>query len=205
MTQTDLQRVRSDLAAMKKAAGVGLPFGGADVWLGIAWAVGGLPLMAWTAVAPVEREMFVVLLGVPAAVVLVLSAWVARKYHRDRGKAPLRWQEHRFQWITAGVGVVLFGSFMIWGLARGLSPETLTTTGVFSAGLAMLIPSIVDRARMFYLGWAVSTMLFAVLAPLFGYRYLGVCVGAWLLLSGLTSALIMAWQLRTGAKEHAAD
>ncbi len=83
MTQTDLQRVRSDLATRKRAAGVGLPRGGADDWLSIAWAVAGLPLMVWTAVAPVEREMFGVLLGVPALVVLALSAWVARKYHSD--------------------------------------------------------------------------------------------------------------------------
>ncbi len=205
ITQTDLQRVRSDLATMKKAAGVGLPIGGADIWLSIAWAVAGLPLMARTAVAPVEREMFGVLLGVPALVVLALSAWVARKYHRDKGKAPIRWEEHRFQWITAGVGVVLLGGFVIWGLARGLSPQTLTTTAVFTAGLAMLILPIVDHTRMFYLGWAVSTMLFAVVAPQFGYRYLGVCMGGWLLLSGLTAALIMGWQLRTGATEHAAD
>ena len=205
MTQGDLDRVRNDLATMKKAAGAGLPFGRADVRLSLAWAAAGVPLAAWVAYTPVERITFGLLLGVPVVAVLALSAFVAKRCYRSRGKGPVRWREHRFQWIAAGVLAPLFGAFLLWGLVRGLSPEALTITAVFMAGLGMLIVPIVDRTRLFYLGWAASTMFFAIAAPLFGLRYLGVGMGGWLIFSGLSAAGIMAWQLRTGADEHATD
>ncbi len=73
------------------------------------------------------------------------------------------------------------------------------------AGLGMLILPILDRTRLFYLGWAVSTMLLAFTAPLLGQRYLGVLVGGWLILSGLSAAGIMGWQLHRNADEHGTD
>ena len=47
MSQTEMNRVRDDLATMKRAAGVGLPIGRSDVCLSLAWAVAGVPLAAW--------------------------------------------------------------------------------------------------------------------------------------------------------------
>ncbi len=81
----------------------------------------------------------------------------------------------------------------------------MTVTALFMAGLGMLILPILDTTRLFYLGWAVSTMLFAVAAPLLGQRYLGVLVGSWLILSGLSAAGIMGWQIHRSVDEHAAD
>lgn len=205
MSQTELDRVRSDLATMKQATGVGLPFGRADIGLSLAWAAAGIPLAAWAAYAPVEQMTFGLLLSIPVAGVLTLSALVAKKYHRHRGKDAVRWREHRFQWIAAGVLTPVFGGFLIWGIVRGLSPEAMTITAVFLAGLGMLVIPIVDRARLFYVGWAVSTMLFAATAPQFGHRYLGVCIGGWLMISGLSAAGIMGWQLRRNVHEHATD
>lgn len=205
MSQAELDRVRNDLATMKQAAGVGLPLGPADIFLSIAWAVAGVPLAAWVAYRPAAPMTFGLLLCIPSVCVLILSAIVAGKYHRERGKEPVRWREHRSQWIAAAVLTPLFGAFITWGLIRGLGPETLTVTAMFMAGLGMVILPIVDRTRLFYVGWAVSTMLFAVTAPFLGKRYLGVGVGGWLIVSGLSAAGIMAWQLRRRAGKHVTD
>ncbi len=202
MNHTEINRVRDDLAMLKQAAGVGLPIGRSDVCLSLAWAVAGVPLAAWAAFATPEPMAFGLLLIIPSMGVLALSAVVAKKYHRHRGKAPAPWREHRFQWIMAGVLTPVFGVFVVWSIVRGLSPEALTVTALFMAGLGMLILPILDRTRLFYLGWAVFTMLFAIAAPLLEQRYLGVLVGGWLILSGLSAAGIMGWQIHRIADEH---
>ncbi len=205
MNQTDIDRVRDDLATMRQATGLGLPIGRSDVYLSLAWAVAGVPLAAWAAISPVGQAAFSVLLVVPGAAVLALSAIVAGKCRRERAGSPLRWREHRSQWIAAGILTPLFGVFLVWSIAKGLSPETMTVTALFMAGLGMLIVPMIDRTRLFYLGWAASTMLFAITAPALGHRYLGVGVGGWLIVSGLLAAGIMSWQLRGSATTHAAD
>ncbi len=205
MNHTEIDRVRDDLAMMKQAAGVGLPIGRPDVCLSLAWAAAGVPLAAWAAFTPPEQTTFGLLLVIPCMIVLALSAFVAKKYHRDRGKAPAPWREHRFQWIAAGVLTPVFGGFVAWGIVRGLSPEALTVTALFMAGLGMLILPILDRTRLFYLGWAISTMLFAVTAPLLGQPFLGVVVGGWLILSGISAAGIMGWQIHRSVDEHDTD
>ncbi len=205
MRHIELNRVRDDLATMKRAAGVGSPIGRCDLWLSLAWAVAGVPLAAWAAFTPLEQRTFGLLLVVPCVGVLVLSAFVAKKHHLDRGRAPAPWREHRFQWIAAGVLTPLFGGFLVWGIMSGLSPQTLTVTAVFMAGLGMLVLPILDRTRLFYVGWAVFTMLFAFIAPVLGQRYLGVAVGGWLVLSGVSAAAIMGWQIHRSAGEHATD
>ncbi len=205
MNPTEIDRVRDDLATMKRAAGVGLPIGRSDVGLSLAWAVAGVPLAAWAAFTPPEQTTFALLLVVPCMGVLALSAFVAKRYHRHRGKAAAPWREHRFQWIAAGVMTPVFGGFVAWSIIRGLSPEAMTVTALFMAGLGMLVLPILDRTRLFYLGWAISTMLFAFAAPLLGQRYLGMLVGGWLILSGLSAAGIMRWQIHRSGNEHAAD
>ena len=164
-----------------------------------------MPLAAWAAFTPPEQTTFGLLLVIPCMGVLALSAFVAKKYHRQRGDAPAPWREHRFQWIAAGVLTPVFGGFVAWGIVTGLSPQALTVTALFMAGLGMLILPILDRTRLFYLGWAVFTMLFAVAVPLLGQRYLGVLEGGWLIFSGLSAAVIMRWQIHRSAGEHAAD
>ena len=99
MDQVELTRVRQDLATMRQAVGVGLPFGREDVWLSLAWAAAGMPLAAWTAWTAVEQWQFGMLLVIPAALVLVLSGAVAKKYHRRRARASIRWRQYRHQWL----------------------------------------------------------------------------------------------------------
>ncbi len=205
MSRTEMDRVRDDLATMKRAAGVGLPIGRSDVCLSLAWAVAGVPLAVWAPYAPPEQPTFGLLLVIPCIGVLLLSAFVAKKYHCHRGTAPAPWREHRFQWIVAGVLTPVFGGFVAWSILWGMSPEAMTVTALFMAGLGALILPIFDRTRLFYLGWAVFTMLFAVTAPLLGRRYLGALVGGWLILSGLSAAGIMGWQIHRSVDEHATD
>ena len=205
MAQVELTRVRQDLATMQQAVGVGLPFGREDVRLSLAWAAAGVPLAAWTAWTAVEQWQFGMLLVVPAALVLALSGAVAKKYHHRRARAPIRWREYRHQWLLAAVLTPLWGACLYWGIRQGLSPEAMTVTGIFMAGLGMLALPIVDRTRLFYLGWGGATLLLGAAAPLCGQRYLGLAVGGWLILAGLSTAAIMTWQLRSNVIQQSTD
>lgn len=203
MEQADIKRVREDLETMKRAVGTGLPIGRADVGLSLAWAAAGVPLVAWTAYAPPGRTALGLLIVLPCLGVLLLSGFVAGKCRRDRAQSPAPWREHRFQWLAAAVLTPAFAGFLIWGLARGLSAESLVITALFMAGLGLLLVPVVDRSRLFYLGWAVFTMLFAVAIPLVAARYHGLLTGGWLILSGLSAAAIMLRQLNRRQVEDA--
>ncbi len=145
------------------------------------------------------------LVGVPAVLMLIATARVSRKYHRQRTRTPTRWREHRHQWLLAAVCVPLFAGFWLWGLSKGLSVDSLTAAAVFMAGLGYLIPPLVDRNRLHYAGWAVATMLLAIVGPSCGHRYIGVALGGWLILAGLSSAGLMTWLSRTTVNDHDAD
>jgi hypothetical protein len=74
----------------------------------------------------------------------------------------------------------------------------LTAATFFLAGLFMLAPAVSDRGKRYTLGYAVSTMLAGTIAPWAGYGSAGLLAGGWLVLGGLSTAVIMAWQLRGG-------
>ncbi len=72
MSQTEMNRVRDDLATMKRAVGVGLPIGRSDVCLSLAWAVAGVPLAAWAAYTAPEQTTFGLFLVISCMGVLAL-------------------------------------------------------------------------------------------------------------------------------------
>ena len=79
MSQTEMDRMRDDLATMKRATGVGLPIGWSDIYLSLAWAVAGVPLAAWAVFSPLDQTTFGLLLVIPCMGVLVLSTFVGCK------------------------------------------------------------------------------------------------------------------------------
>ena len=144
---------------------------------------------------------YIGLLIVPVFLVLGVMAVVAR---RRREVAPLFWRECRQSWAIAGIAAPLYIGFTIWAVRSGLSASTLTCGTLFLVGFVSLLGGIADRTRRFTLGYAITTMVAGAVAPLASYESAGLLAGGWLILGGLSTAVIMAWQLRS-RNEHGVD
>lgn len=210
MSEKSLEQVREDLAVMRQALGLGLPFEREHVWTCLALSAVGMAVAAITggtniAATPVVRGSaahwaYIGLLVVPVCLVLGVMTVVARCRRED---APSFWCEIRQSWAVAAIAVPLFIGFTIWTMMSGLSAGTLTAATLFLAGMYLLMTAVAGRSKRYMLGWAVSTILAGVIAPLASYESAGILAGGWLILGGLSTATIMAWQLRS-VNEHVA-
>jgi hypothetical protein len=204
MSKGDLDRVCEDLATMRQATGFRLPFGSEQVWVNLALAIVGIAvaaLTAWTNLSTgsatpgsAAHWAYIALVVGPVLLVFGVMTVVAR---RRKARAPLLWRESRLSWVVAGVAVPVYLGFIVWAVKNSIPLGALTAATLFLAGLFLLMGAVTDRSRWYTLGWAVSTLLAGVCAPVATYETAGLVAGGWLLLGGLSTASIMAWQLRS--------
>jgi hypothetical protein len=88
-------------------------------------------------------------------------------------------------------------------VSRGAAAGTITASTLFLAGLYLLANALAARGLRHTLGWAVATMAAGLTAPSGTYQNAGLLVGGWLIAGGLSSAAVMAWQLRNRSKHGA--
>jgi hypothetical protein len=211
MRRTSIERVGEDLAVMRRAMGFGFPFEWEHVWACLALALVGATVAAITLGTGISARpavsgstghlAYVSLLVAPVFLVLGVMAGMAR---RRRAASPLFWREQRHAWTVALVIVPLYVGFVVLAVRSGLAAGTLTSTTLFLAGLFGLSAAIFDSSQRYTLGFAVSTLLAGALAPWARYERAGLLVGGWLVVGGVSTAILMARQLRNGAA-HVAD
>jgi len=208
MTDKSVERVREDLEVMRQALGLRHPYEREHVWSCLALAAVGVVVAAITmgtnvAATPVIQGSiahwsYIGLLVVPAFLCMGVMAEIAR---RRREVAPLFWREWRQSSTLAAIAAPVYIGFTIWALKTGLSASTLTAGTLFVMGFVSLLNGIADRTRRCTLGYAISTMAAGAVAPWARYESAGLLAGGWLILGGLSTAVILAWQLRNRS-EH---
>jgi hypothetical protein len=196
MSDAELRRVRDDLEIMQAAAGLGLPFGWPDVWLGLALVPCGAALAAWAALGPP---------GLPAlglAPLLALAVVAAGRWAVQERRGPPAVRERRFESrmvLAAAVGMAVL---VLW--QRGLGLPSLPTRGaaLFTVGVLAVPLALSSRPRRVYLAAAVGLIPFGLVAPLFPDAGVAVAGGLAAAAAGLTAAAVMALQLRVDGRGH---
>jgi len=128
-------------------------------------------------------------------VLLLFFAGGATAYCR-KARRPLEWREMRKGLVVFALGLPLFFVFLHWSARNGQPVATFINAGVVFSGLFWLFGAFYDESYRHYWGWGISTLLFGAMMPLGSYQTAGIFAGCWLLLGGLSTAGIMAWQLR---------
>jgi len=210
MSEANLDRVREDLAVMKQALGLRLPVEREHVWVslavsGVGFVVAALTAFTSIAAMPVTKGSvahftYIALLVVP---VLLAFAGMAVVAHRRKALVPLLWRESRQAGVVAAVSVPLYIGFLVWAVWNGVSAGALTAATLFLGGLFPLMGALSEPSRRYTLGWAISTMLAGACSLLGTYGNAGIIVGGWLLLGGLSTAIIISWQLRNRSLHNA--
>jgi hypothetical protein len=204
MSESTLERVQEDLEVVKQAMGLRRPFEWEHVWACLALGVVGLLIATITAATDIARRPVVAasqshlaylgLLLVPAALIMALLVALGS---RRRHVAPFFWCESRRSLVVAAVIVPLYLLFAAWAARSTVAAGALTASTLFLAGLFALAGAIADPSRRHVLGFAVSTMLAGLVAPVANYESAGLLAGAWLFLGGSSTAAILAWRLRS--------
>jgi hypothetical protein len=201
-TESDVQRLRADLGALRQAAGLEPPFGREDIRAHLAVAAGGAVALVW---ALLPTGLPVHWGTVPLILVCIgYVTWMRTKYRRSSGRSPMRRREY-----TSGiVGMFVVGAlalvYRLWATKLGISTTIAGSAAFFVLGLALLIPVLRDRNRLPDLGVAVPLMVCGLVIP-FCAVSLWVVLGATFMIGGLATAALMAHHLKHAVAINAAD
>jgi len=202
MAESDLIRVKEDLATIKRAAGLELPFGREEIWADLALAAGGVVAAAWASLPhglPAQWGMVPIIL-----IVIVYLVRMRTRYRGSTGRSPGRRREY-----SAGlIGMVLVGGlavvYRLWASNLGISLIVAGSAALFILSLSMLLPVLRDRGRMPDVGIAIPLVLCGLAIPLVPISH-WVLMGIAFAVGGVAAALLTAHQLRGCLADHAAD
>ena len=202
MGDNDLRRVKEDLAVVRRAAGLELPFGQEEVWANLALAAGGVVAVGWALLPhtlPAQWGMI--------PLILLAVGYLARmraRYRRSTGRSPIR----RRAYTASLVSMVVVGGlaivYRLWATKLGISLTVAGSAALFLLGLSMLLPVLGDRGRVPDLGLAVPLIVCGLAIPLCPVS-LWILVGAAFAVGGVAGALLTAHQLRRSVAGHATD
>jgi hypothetical protein len=205
MPSDPLQRVREDLATVKAALGTELPYDRSHVTLYLLGAGLGV-VLAGLVLLDLEAYLRPAL---GAYIALMLAAWLVQIRHLRA--EPARWRWGRKEVAASLLASTLLVGYVAWvgTLARwqgrwGL-PEAfaLASAVFFFLGVAGAVWVAADRRRWHLLGGAAALGLTGVLLPLCQTReQFFLLLGAMIVVGGLSSGLLLWWQLRRHEVEH---
>jgi hypothetical protein len=193
MTDDSLDRIQGDLATLRQAAGLELPFGKTDVRTNIWVAACGALIAVWSALAPWENRW---LLAAPLVLAVAGAAWSARQAHRNRAAKPSPWREHRLGILAMLVVLPLVALYRYWETRVGVPRETAGAAAVFFVGVAALVISLTDRRRLSYLAAALPLIAFGMTIPLLPRDQVILAGGLCMMIACLSAAGIQAVQIK---------
>lgn len=210
MQPESLQRVQDDLATVKTALGAELPYDRSHVALYLLGAGAGVVLIGLLLLG-LQSYVSPVLCAYSA---LMVAAWVVQVRHlrARRAEAPTRWRWGRKEAAASLVAIVLLVGYVVWAgtLARwqgqwGRREALAMASAVFFfLGTFGCIWVAVDRSRWSILGCAATLMTAGLLMPLCEtYEQFYLLVGGMVFVGGMSSGLLLLWQLRRHEVGHA--
>lgn len=193
MSNDSLNRVREDMHTIRHAIGCDLPFGRADVHASLWLVPCGLLtfLCAWLAPWEYWRLVFI-----PLALTIAGWWWCAYAAHRDRGQRPSVWREQKLTMLGAPILLLIVTAYMLWERYLGMPRQLVGAAAVFAVGTGMLLVSLCDRRRRYWLGSALPLMAYGVAIPLLRPSEVIMAAGIVLAAAGLATAMIQIRQLR---------
>jgi hypothetical protein len=210
MSSEPLQRIQDDLATVKAALGTGLPYDRSHVVLYLLSAVVALPL-GGLALFGLESSVRPVLF---TCIAFFVAAWFVQIRHlrARRVEAPALWRWGRKEMIASLVAIALLVGYVVWVATQAQwqgrwgRPEAfaLASSILFSLGCCAAVWVFVDVRRWHLLGGAVALVSAGVLLPLAStLRHFYLILAAMILVGGLSSGLLLLWQIRRYEVSHA--
>ena len=204
MSVSEIERVKQDIATIKEAAGLELPFGWESVWLNLI----GLPcvglwcLLYWWIFHTPSLFMIVP----PAILILVAERCLRLKYRRSASRSAIRDRQYRVAvcgtiFISGGIG-----GFVLWAMLADGDIVYLASGLITMVGLMGTLMAFQSKARLSNLGIGIPALLGGisiVIWPAPDAIIWIACIG--LFVAGPATALIMMYQLKQAEQANDAD
>lgn len=202
MSATNLHRVQEDLATIRRAVGLELPFGRADVLIAFCLGPAGLFALVWTLIPHGLKPHWGLLPMVAVVIAYTIAARV--RFRRGSGLSPSRRREYTFALILMVVVGGLSLVYRIWAGPLGLTFVTRAAIAIFFAGMLSATLALSHPGRIAGLGLAIPLLVAGVLMPYVAIPPAGV-FGAAMAVGGPVAGIIQWRQLRRLSVPHAAD
>lgn len=204
MRGEELRRAKQDLATIKGAAGLKLPFGWDDVWWTLAIGLSSLIGMVW-ALAPhgMGKAWGLVPVGILALYYMVR---MRIKYRRSTGRSPIRRRGYTSEAIAGlfvAAGTVLY---VYWAKHWDIPAPHIRGGGMVMAAFVLAFLALRNRHEFLSsLGFMVIFVVAGVATALWPQAPTEVLVAGGLFIGAVVSAGVMAHFIREADVEHAAD
>jgi multisubunit Na+/H+ antiporter MnhB subunit len=204
MEAGELRRVKEDLATIKEAVGLELPFGWEDVRWHLIIGVSCLIGLVWALLPHGMRKVWGL---VPAAALAIYyMVYLRAKYRRGSGRSPVRRRGSTGTIVAACVVLPLTAAYVYWAKHWHIPARQIIAAGMVWLPFVLVLLALHDRR-----------LLLSGLAILVGMPAAGVAIALWpqvplypltaslLFVGYLVSAGVMAHFLREAERDHAAD
>jgi len=193
MGEAEIDRLRADIATIREAGGLDLPFGWEDVCLNLALAPCGAILAVAGAFGPPEAGPWAVtpVLGVVLGVVCLRY-----RFRRSTGRSPARRREYD---LMLGAGLLyglLTGVFLEWARSTGQPAGIAGGCATAMGGALCAVLASTSPGRLYWSAAAVDLIANGLVYPLCSPPQLAIVGGVGMAASGVAAAAIQASQLR---------
>ncbi len=200
MSQTEMDRVRDDLATMKQAVGAELPFGWEDVRASLALTVVGLMAMGWSLWPHDLSDQWGMI-----PLLLFVVGYTLRlrvKYRRGTGRSSGRRREYTFGLVGAMVAGGLALVYRRWATELDVPLPFAGGACLFVLGCSGVLAVLKDSRKAYWLGWAIAFMLCGLAIPSWwASRF--VLLGAAVAVGSLVAGIVQGYQLKKSEAGHA--
>ena len=208
MSDDELGRLKGDLAVMRSAMGLHVPFGGGVLAVGVSLAAAAA--LAAVVGLLVERDSWQQ--ASPTVVMVAGLIGLFLRCRRNPGLEPEVVHQVAVSLCIYGVVWVAACAYLIAGVAGpSLGPSRTAALHASGVGLLLVFSCLLvgsafrSRQRRYCLGLAASTLLAGMLLPVFDRRYCYPLAHGLMAVGYLAGVAIQAAQLREAAAGHAAD
>ena len=208
MSDDELGRLKGDLAVMRSAMGLHVPFGRGVLAVGISLTA----TAALAAVVSLIVERDSLQQALPTAVMVAGLIGLFLRSRRTPGLDPEVVNQVGVSICIYGVVWVAACGYLIAGIAGpSLEPSRTAALHASSVGLLLIFSSLLvssafrSRQRHYCLGLAVSTLLAGMLLPVLDWHYSYPLAHGLMAVSYLAGVAIQSAQLREAVASHAAD
>ena len=160
MSVSEIERVKQDIATIKEAAGLELPFGWDSVWvnlIGLPCAGLGCLLYWWIFHRP---SVFMVL--TPAILLQVVDRCVRPKYRPSASRSATKRRGYKVG-LYGGIFIgAVMGAFMGWAIQAGISVATLTSGAITMSGLTATLMAFQRKETLPLLGLGIPATLVGI-------------------------------------------
>jgi hypothetical protein len=140
------------------------------------------------------------------SVLAIVYVFLRVKYRLSTGRSPVRRRGYSIALcLTPILGLCAFG-YLVWVIRSGHDFFFAVGGMWFFMGIMLLIFAFAQPGQLFNLGWAIPIILFGIAITIWPVlNVLSTNVGILLIIGGLATAMIQAYQLKRSTSKSGTD